>query len=202
VLHRTTKAGLGPAYVAGFSWATERGYAVVVEMDADGSHPPERLPALLHALRDADLVLGSRYVPGGSVVDWPAHRLVLSRVGNLYTRWALRLPLTDATGGFRAARTELISRLPFDSVSSQGYCFQVDWAWRADRAGARVVEVPIAFSERTAGRSKMGASIVGEALARVTWWGILDRLADWLPGRVTRPVPGRARGGRRTRALR
>jgi dolichol-phosphate mannosyltransferase len=202
VLHRTTKAGLGPAYVAGFSWATEHGYAVVVEMDADGSHPPERLPALLHALQDADLVLGSRYVPGGSVVDWPAHRLVLSRIGNLYTRWALRLPLTDATGGFRAARTELISRLPFDSVSSQGYCFQVDWAWRADRAGARVVEVPIAFSERTAGRSKMSASIVGEALVRVTWWGVLDRLADWLPGRVTRPVPGRARRGRRTRVLR
>jgi dolichol-phosphate mannosyltransferase len=202
VLHRTAKAGLGQAYVAGFRWASEHGYSVVVEMDADGSHPPERLPALLAALGDADVVLGSRYVPGGSVIDWPAHRLALSRVGNLYTRWALRLPLADATGGFRAARMELISRLPFDEVSSQGYCFQVDWVWRAERAGARVVEVPIAFSERTVGRSKMSGSIVGEALARVTWWGIVDRLADWLPGQVTRPVPGRARGGRRTKVLR
>jgi dolichol-phosphate mannosyltransferase len=202
VLHRTAKAGLGPAYVAGFGWAAEHGYGVVVEMDADGSHPPERLPALLAALEDADLVLGSRYVPGGSVVDWPPHRLALSRAGNLYTRWALRLPLADATGGFRAARMDLIARLPFGEVASQGYCFQVDWAWRADRAGARVVEVPITFSERTAGRSKMSSSIVGEALARVTWWGVLDRLADRLPGRVPRPVPGRARGGRRTRVLR
>ncbi|HEV7869782.1 MAG TPA: polyprenol monophosphomannose synthase [Modestobacter sp.] len=202
VLHRTAKAGLGPAYVAGFGWAAEHGYGVVVEMDADGSHPPERLPALLAALEDADLVLGSRYVPGGSVVDWPPHRLALSRAGNLYTRWALRLPLADATGGFRAARMDLIARLPFGEVASQGYCFQVDWAWRADRAGARVVEVPITFSERTAGRSKMSSSIVGEALARVTWWGVLDRLADRLPGRVPRPVPGRARSGWRTRVLR
>jgi dolichol-phosphate mannosyltransferase len=202
VLHRTAKAGLGPAYVAGFGWAAEHGYGVVVEMDADGSHPPERLPALLAALEDADLVLGSRYVPGGSVVDWPPHRLALSRAGNLYTRWALRLPLADATGGFRAARMELVAALPFGDVASQGYCFQVDWAWRAYRGGARVVEVPIAFSERTVGRSKMSGSIVGEALARVTLWGIQDRLADWLPDRVARPVPARARSGRRTRALR
>jgi len=202
VLHRAGKAGLGPAYVAGFRWAEGHGYAVVVEMDADGSHPPERLPALLAALTDADLVLGSRYVPGGQVLDWPPHRLALSRLGNVYTRWVLRLPLADATGGFRAARMELVTALPFDQVASQGYCFQVDWAWRAVRGGARVVEVPIAFSERTAGRSKMSGSIVGEALARVTWWGIADRLADWLPGRVRRPVPGRARSGRRPTVLR
>ena len=202
VLHRTAKAGLGPAYVAGFRWAQEHGYAVVVEMDADGSHPPERLPALLAALADADLVLGSRYVPGGSVQDWPPHRLALSRAGNVYTRWALRLPLADATGGFRVARTDLIARLPFDRVARQGYCFQVDWAWRAQRSGARVVEVPITFTERTTGRSKMSGSIVVEALARVTWWGLLDRLADRLPGRVSRPVPGRARGGRQTEVLR
>jgi dolichol-phosphate mannosyltransferase len=157
---------------------------------------------LLAALQDADLVLGSRYVPGGRVEDWPVHRLALSRMGNRYTRWLLRLPLTDATGGYRAARARLIDELPFDDVASQGYCFQVDWAWRAVRAGARVVEVPIAFSERTVGRSKMSSSIVTEALARVTWWGVLDRLADRLPNRVTRPVPGRARGGRRTRVLR
>jgi glycosyltransferase involved in cell wall biosynthesis len=193
VLHRTAKAGLGPAYVAGFAWARERGYDVVVEMDADGSHPPEQLPELLAALEDADLVLGSRYVPGGAVRDWPAHRLLLSRIGNLYTRWALRLPLTDATGGYRAARGELIDRLPFAEVASQGYCFQVDWAWRAHRSGARVVEVPITFTERARGRSKMSRSIVQEALVRVTVWGLRDRLADVLPGRVRRPVPRRGR---------
>jgi dolichol-phosphate mannosyltransferase len=202
VLHRPGKGGLGPAYVAGFRWAAEQGYAVVVEMDADGSHPPERLPALLAALDDADLVLGSRYVPGGRVQDWPAHRLALSRIGNLYTRWALRLPLADATGGYRAARADLLAQLPFDEVSSEGYCFQVDWAWRAHRAGARVVEVPITFTERAAGRSKMTGSIVGEALARVTWWGVRDRLADRLPGRVSHPVPARVRDGRRLKVLR
>jgi dolichol-phosphate mannosyltransferase len=191
VLRRTAKRGLGAAYMAGFRWARERGYDVVVEMDADGSHAPEQLPVLLAALADADLVLGSRYVPGGLVTDWPIHRLLLSRGGNRYTRWALRLPLSDATGGYRAARAELIGRLPFDDVASQGYCFQVDWAWRAVRAGARVTEVPITFTERTFGRSKMSGSIVGEALVRVTVWGLQDRLADRLPGRVRRPVPAR-----------
>ncbi|HEV7212162.1 MAG TPA: polyprenol monophosphomannose synthase [Blastococcus sp.] len=202
VLHRTAKSGLGPAYVAGFRWAREHGYDVVVEMDADGSHAPEQLPLLLAALDDADLVLGSRYVAGGSVADWPVHRLLLSRAGNRYTRWALRLPLSDATGGYRAARAELIDRLPFDDVASQGYCFQVDWAWRAVRAGARVAEVPITFTERAFGRSKMSGSIVGEALVRVTVWGLRDRLADWLPGRVRRPVPERPREGGRSSAAR
>jgi dolichol-phosphate mannosyltransferase len=192
VLHRTAKAGLGRAYVAGFRWAREHGYDVLVEMDADGSHPPEQLPRLLAALADADLVLGSRYVEGGRVEDWPAHRLLLSRVGNRYTRWALRLPLRDATGGFRAARAGLIDRLPFDEVASEGYCFQVDWAWRAVRSGARVAEVPITFSERAFGRSKMSGSIVREAWVRVTVWGVRDRLADWLPGRVRPPLPGPA----------
>lgn len=158
VLHRSAKAGLGPAYVAGFSWALEHGYDVVVEMDADGSHAPEQLPRLLAALEGADLVLGSRYVPGGRVEDWPVHRLALSRMGNRYTRRLLRLPLTDATGGYRAARADLIDRLPFDDVASEGYCFQVDWAWRAVRAGARVTEVPITFTERTSGRRPSTAS--------------------------------------------
>jgi dolichol-phosphate mannosyltransferase len=197
VVHRTAKAGLGPAYVAGFRWALENGYDVVVEMDADGSHAPEQLPDLLAGLAGADLVLGSRYVTGGQVTDWPVHRLLLSRVGNRYTRWLLRLPLSDATGGYRAARAELIGRLPFDDVASQGYCFQVDWAWRAVRSGARVSEVPITFTERAFGRSKMSGSIVREALVRVTVWGLRDRLADWLPGRVRRPVPGRTRDGGR-----
>src|SRR3954466_13737634 len=170
-------------------------------MGADGSHPPEQLPRLLTALASADLVLGSRYVPGGAVADWPVHRLLLSRMGNRYTRWALRLPLNDATGGYRAARAELIDGLPFDDVASQGYCFQVDWAWRAVRAGARVTEVPITFTEREFGRSKMSGSIVGEALVRVTAWGLQDRLADpppgraRLPGGVGRPVPARTRPG-------
>ncbi|MGY2066334.1 polyprenol monophosphomannose synthase [Blastococcus sp. SYSU DS0619] len=192
VLHRTAKAGLGRAYVAGFGWARERGYDVLVEMDADGSHAPEQLPDLLAALADADLVLGSRYVDGGRVEDWPVHRLLLSRLGNRYTRWVLRLPLQDATGGFRAARAELIDRLPFDEVASAGYCFQVDWAWRALRSGARITEVPITFTERAHGRSKMSGSIVREAWARVTVWGVQDRLADWLPGRVRPPAAGAA----------
>ena len=195
VLHRAAKQGLGRAYVAGFRWGRERGYDVLVEMDADGSHAPEQLPSLLAALESADLVLGSRYVPGGAVTDWPVHRLLLSRLGNRYTRWALRLPLSDATGGYRAARAELIDRLHFGDVASQGYCFQVDWAWRAVRDGARVVEVPITFTEREFGRSKMSGSIVREALVRVTVWGLRDRLADWLPGRVRRPVPARAGQG-------
>ena len=198
VLRRPGKAGLGAAYMAGFRWALAHGYDVVVEMDADGSHAPEQLPALLAALESADLVLGSRYVAGGEVTDWPLHRLLLSRAGNRYTRWALRLPLSDATGGYRVARGELIDRLPFDDVASQGYCFQVDWAWRAVRAGARVAEVPITFTERAFGRSKMSGSIVREALIRVTVWGLRDRLADWLPGRVRRPVPARA-GAKRGR---
>jgi dolichol-phosphate mannosyltransferase len=202
VLRRAGKAGLGPAYVAGFRWARQQGYDVVVEMDADGSHAPEQLPRLLEALAGADLVLGSRYVPGGSVEDWPAHRLMLSRLGNRYTRWLLRLPLTDATGGYRAARGDLLDRLPFDDVASQGYCFQVDWAWRAVRAGARVTEVPITFTERAFGRSKMSGSIVREALVRVTVWGLRDRLADRLPGLVRRPVPGRPRDGGRSSAAR
>ena len=197
VLQRPGKGGLGPAYVAGFGWGRERGYDVLVEMDADGSHAPEQLPRLLTALASADLVLGSRYVPGGAVTDWPAHRLLLSRAGNRFTRWALRLPLSDATGGYRAARGELIDRLHFGDVASEGYCFQVDWAWRAVRSGARVREVPITFAERQFGRSKMSGSIVGEALVRVTVWGLQDRLADWLPGRVARPVPARTRDGGR-----
>ena len=202
VLHRGGKAGLGPAYVAGFRWGRVHDFDVLVEMDADGSHAPEQLPQLIDALEGADLALGSRYLSGGEVRNWPLYRQVLSRGGNLYTRWALRLPLTDATGGFRAVRGALVDRLPFDEVASQGYCFQVDWAWRASRAGARIVEVPIVFTERAFGRSKMSGSIVAEALVRVTVWGLRDRLADRLPGRVRRPVPQRARDGGRSRSAR
>jgi glycosyltransferase involved in cell wall biosynthesis len=175
VLHREGKAGLGPAYVAGFQWAREKDYDVVVEMDADGSHAPEQLPRLLAALENADLVLGSRYVPGGEVVNWPRSREVLSRGGNLYTRIMLRLPLKDATGGYRAYRRQVLDALPLGKISSQGYCFQVDLAWQTWRRGYRVVEVPITFVERERGESKMSRKIVAEALWRVTVWGLRSR---------------------------
>jgi dolichol-phosphate mannosyltransferase len=175
VLHREAKAGLGAAYVAGFDWGLDRGYDVLVEMDADGSHAPEELPRLLTALQRADLVLGSRYVPGGQVKNWPRRRELLSRGGNVYTRLALGVQLHDATGGYRAFRREVLESIDYAAVASQGYCFQVDLAWRALRAGHRVVEVPITFAERERGESKMSGSIVREALWRVTEWGIDHR---------------------------
>jgi dolichol-phosphate mannosyltransferase len=184
VLHRTAKAGLGAAYVAGFRWAQERGYDVVVEMDADGSHAPEQLPSLLAALESADLVLGSRWVEGGRIVNWPRSRELLSRGGNAYVRLVLGLPLRDATGGFRAFRREVLDALPLGDVASHGYCFQVDLAWRTTRAGYRVVEVPITFVERVRGESKMSRAIVVEALWRVTWWGLRARRSSPTPVRT------------------
>ncbi|HEV7907548.1 MAG TPA: polyprenol monophosphomannose synthase [Pseudonocardiaceae bacterium] len=178
VMHRTEKAGLGAAYVAGFGWALENGYAVVVEMDADGSHAPEDLPRLLDALTDADLVLGSRYVPGGSVVNWPKRREVLSRGGNIYSKLALGAKVNDITGGFRAYRAEVLRELNLHTVASQGYCFQIDLAWRTIELGYRVVEVPITFTEREIGESKMSGNIVREALWRVTKWGVRRRLTQ------------------------
>ncbi|HET9649892.1 MAG TPA: polyprenol monophosphomannose synthase [Microlunatus sp.] len=175
VMHRLGKEGLGAAYLAGFEWGLERGYDVLVEMDADGSHQPEQLPKLLDALGSADLVLGSRWVQGGRVVNWPKSREVLSRGGNLWTRIALGIPLKDATGGYRAFRRETLLGLGLDDVASAGYCFQVDLAWRALKAGFRVVEVPITFVERQYGDSKMSQRIVIEALARTTAWGIAHR---------------------------
>lgn len=176
VMHRKGKEGLGAAYLAGFAWALDNGYDVVVEMDADGSHQPEQLPVLLDALPEADLVLGSRWVPGGGVENWPRSREILSRGGNFYTRAALGIPLRDATGGYRAFRAETLRRLDLQEVVSQGYCFQVDLAWRALQRGMRVVEVPILFVERTAGSSKMSQRIVVEALWRVTVWGFAERV--------------------------
>ena len=171
VLHRLGKQGLGAAYLSGFGWGLSRGYQVLVEMDADGSHQPEQLPRLLTALIDADLVLGSRWVPGGKVLNWPRHRELLSRTANTYVRAALRLGVRDATSGFRAFRRQTLTRLDLDHVQSQGYCFQIDLARRAVQAGCRVVEVPIDFVEREQGVSKMNGSIVREALWRVTVWG-------------------------------
>ncbi|MCM2580307.1 polyprenol monophosphomannose synthase [Streptomyces meridianus] len=172
VLHRKGKEGLGAAYLAGFRWGFEHGYGVLVEMDADGSHQPEELPRLLTALRNADAVLGSRWVPGGRVVNWPKSRQFLSRGGSTYSRLLLDVPIRDVTGGFRAFRKETLQGLGLDGVASQGYCFQVDLAWRAVKAGYRVVEVPITFVEREVGDSKMSRDIVVEALWRVTAWGV------------------------------
>ena len=174
VLHRPGKQGLGAAYLDGFRWALDRDYDVVVEMDADGSHRPQDLPALLAVLESRDgvgLVLGSRWVAGGQVVNWPRRRLLLSRGGNLYTKAMLGLPVADATGGFRAFRAETLRRIDLNSVESQGYCFQVDLARRAVAAGIGVREVPITFVERARGESKMSGAIVREALWRVTVWG-------------------------------
>ncbi|HEX4726622.1 MAG TPA: polyprenol monophosphomannose synthase [Jatrophihabitans sp.] len=175
VLHRSEKAGLGAAYVAGFRLGLDAGYQVLVEMDADGSHAPEQLPRLLAALAHADVVLGSRWVPGGQVQNWAKSRELLSRGGNLYTRLALGMPLRDATGGYRAYRRQVLEGMELESVASQGYCFQVDLAWRAVQAGYQVVEVPITFAEREHGESKMSGNIVREALLRVTEWGAAHR---------------------------
>lgn len=178
VLHRSGKQGLGAAYLAAFAWGLAHSYDVLVEMDADGSHQPEQLPRLLDALVSADLVLGSRWVAGGSVVNWPLHRSVLSRGGNTYTRLALGLPLRDATGGYRAFRRTALESLDLADVASQGYCFQVDLVWRAVRRGLRVVEVPITFVERERGLSKMSGAIVRESLWRVSVWGVGHRAAQ------------------------
>jgi dolichol-phosphate mannosyltransferase len=175
VMHRTEKAGLGAAYIAGFDWGLAAGYDVFVEMDADGSHAPEQLHRLLAALADADVVLGSRYVPGGAVVNWPRRREVLSRGGNLYVRLSLGVKLRDATGGYRAYRRAALEGIDYRGVASQGYCFQVDLARRALDAGLRVAEVPITFTERERGESKMTKEIVREAFVRVGRWGIARR---------------------------
>jgi dolichol-phosphate mannosyltransferase len=198
VLHRGGKAGLGAAYIAGFDWGLAAGYDVLVEMDADGSHSPEQLPRLLTALETADLVLGSRWVPGGAVVNWPRSREFLSRGGNLYTRLALGIAQRDATGGYRAYRREVLERINYGAVASEGYCFQVDLVRRSLAAGYRVVEVPITFVERERGESKMSNAIVREALWRVTQWGTVHRarqLRAAIGGRrdTSEPAGSRAR---------
>jgi len=188
VLHREEKDGLGRAYLAGFAQALERGYRFVVEIDADGSHDPSELPAMLAlAAGGADLVIGSRWVPGGSVRNWPWIRQAISRAGNGYSRAMLRSNIHDITAGFRVYRTEALRTLDLSAVSSQGYCFQVELAWRFERSGMRVVEHPIVFIERAAGRSKMHPGIVVEALVRVTGWGIFG-----LRARQSAPTSGPA----------
>ncbi len=188
VLHRAGKQGLGAAYVAGFGWAKEKAYDVVVEMDADGSHAPEELPHLLDMLRDHDAALGTRYVPGGSVHNWPLHRLALSRGGNIYIRMALGMPFRDATGGYRAYKMAVLDKIDVSTVASTGYSFQVEMAWRAYKHGFKIIEVPITFTERERGASKMSGNIFKEQLLRVTVWGLQARREALL-----------ARLGRRTR---
>ncbi len=175
VLHRPGKGGLGAAYLAGFAWALEAGYDVVGEMDADGSHQPEQLHRLLEALLDADLVIGSRWVPGGSVVNWPLRREALSRGGNLYVRMLLGISIRDATAGFRVFRRSALEKIDLASVESTGYVFQTDLVTRCLRAGLTVREVPIEFVERVRGDSKMSGSVATESLRRITSWGLRER---------------------------
>lgn len=184
VLRRPEKGGLGPAYRAGFRWGLDRGYTVLVEMDADLSHDPAALPELLAAVdQGADLVIGSRYVPGGEVPGWPKHRLAISQVGNHYVALCLGMGLRDATAGYRAYTADALRSLDLDAITTYGYGFQVEMAYTLVRTGHKVVEVPITFRDRVRGTSKMSLRIVGEALRLVTWWGIRDRVLPRVRGR-------------------
>ena len=175
VVHRAEKQGLGAAYRHGFRVALDEGYDVIGEMDADGSHQPEELHKLLTALHEADLVIGSRWVPGGSVVNWPFQREALSRGGNLYVRLLLGIPVRDATAGYRLFRRNTLEKIDLQSVRSTGYVFQTDMAYRTLQAGLRVTEVPIEFVERVRGDSKMSGAVARESLQRITAWGLRER---------------------------
>ncbi|MCD2443647.1 polyprenol monophosphomannose synthase [Agromyces sp. SYSU K20354] len=201
VLHRAGKQGLGAAYLAAFDWALEQGFDPIVQLDADGSHLPEQMPSLLAALEGTgpagepvDLVIGSRWIPGGSIENWPRHRELLSRGGSAYARWVLQLPTRDATAGYRAFRADALSRIHLDEVHTRGYGFQVDMLWHAREAGLTVIEVPVTFVERLQGRSKMSLGIVVEAMLKVTGWGITSRL------RRRQPTSSRGSATRRSRA--
>lgn len=177
VLRRPAKAGLGSAYRAGFRLGLDEGYDALVEMDSDLSHDPEALPALLSALTDdVALVIGSRYVPGGSIPDWSWHRRQLSQWGNRYAAFMLGLDVRDATSGFRVYRATDLAGLDLDAIRADGYGFQIEMAYRIARAGGRIVETPISFTDRVLGKSKMSGRIVVEALLLVSWWAVRDRL--------------------------
>jgi dolichol-phosphate mannosyltransferase len=188
VLHRTAKEGLGKAYLAGFAWALARGYELVLEMDADFSHDPKHLPALLEKAREADLVLGSRYVPGGGTVNWGVGRRLLSRAGSLYARTLLGVGVRDLTGGFKCFRREVLEGIALETVECTGYAFQIELTYRAIRRGFRVAEVPIVFADRRVGQSKMSRRIVLEAVRKV--WGM--RFGDGATARVAREKSPRA----------
>ncbi len=192
VLHRESKQGLGAAYLAGFDWALERGFDIIVESDVDGSHQPEQLPALLAALGGHDVVVGSRWVRGGRIVNWPWRRHVLSIGGSLFARTALRLHERDVTGGYRVFRASALRAIGLGRVDSLGYCFQIEMLWRAERVGLRVAEVPITFIERVNGVSKMTGGIALEAMLRVTVWG-LHEFVDRVRGRGVAAIPASQR---------
>ncbi len=196
VVHRTEKAGLGAAYLHGFAVALERGYDVVGEMDADGSHQPEQLSRLVAALEEADLVIGSRWVRGGSVVNWSAFRKALSVGGNIYARLLLGIPVRDVTAGFRLFRAATLRAIDLGSVASVGYCFQTDLTLRTVQAGLRVVEVPIEFLERERGESKMDGAVAAESLRRITRWGV-EKRSTQLRGVVSRRRTHRGQDDRR-----
>ena len=176
LLRRNSKSGLGPAYLAAFAWALAHSFDYVVEMDADGSHQPEELGRLLDASRDADLVLGTRWMTGGKVENWPFYRRAISRIGTWYAEIALKVPYKDLTGGYRVLSKKLLETIDLRSIQTLGYGFQIEIAMRAFDAGLKVAEVPITFIERTQGRSKMSRRIVFEALERTTIWGFQRRL--------------------------
>lgn len=187
VLRRQGKQGLGSAYRAGFRYGLEHGYGALIEMDSDLQHDPAMLPALIHAVDDgADLAIGSRYVPGGKVPKWKRSRRIISQGGNLYAAIVLGIHVRDATAGFRAYSAGMLSRLDLDNITADGYGFQIEMAYAVTRQGGRIVEVPITFSDRQRGTSKMSNKIVFEALVLVTWWGLRDR--------VLRPIAGLVRG--------
>jgi dolichol-phosphate mannosyltransferase len=203
VLHRSLKNGLGAAYLDGFAWGLAHGYDRLVQLDADGSHLPEQLPRLLEAADAADVVMGSRWVPGGEVRNWPWRRRALSQGGSIYSRAVLGLSQRDVTGGYRVYSARALQRMVLADVHSRGYCFQIDMLRHAVAAGLTVAEVPITFVERTRGASKMSGMIVVEAMARVTMWGLGTRLGVPRTAVSARPVsdrqpvaPGRAPGSR------
>src|SRR4051794_17362678 len=178
LLSRPAKSGLGSAYRDGFRWGRDHGFDVFIEMDSDFSHDPADLPRLLKGVDDgADLVIGSRYVPGGQIPHWPWHRRALSKYGNRYSATMLRLSVRDVTAGFRAYRSELISAIDIDTVGAEGYGFQIEMTYRVAQVGARITEIPIKFVDRVRGTSKMSSNIIVEAMGLVTWWGIRDRVS-------------------------
>ena len=183
VLHRAAKGGLGAAYLHGFAWALAAGYDVIGEMDADGSHQPEELHLLLDALAHADLVIGSRWIPGGAVRNWPLRRELLSRGGNAYVRLLLGIDVRDATAGFRLFRRATLDKIDLGQIRSTGYVFQTDMVARTLQAGLTVREVPIEFVERVRGESKMSPGVAAESLRRITSWGIRERVQQVRRGR-------------------
>lgn len=173
VLHRPGKQGLGTAYIAGFKWALERDYEYVFEMDSDFSHNPEHIPQFLEAARDYDLVLGSRYLKGVTVVNWPMSRLMLSYFANRYARTITGLPFTDTTGGFKCYRRKVLEEIDLDRITSEGYSFQIETTFRAWRKGFKIGEIKIIFTDRTEGTSKMSGKIIREAVWKVWWLRLL-----------------------------